>query len=60
MEFRKHLINKDENVRAALTKLNSLGSDAILFVIDEAEKLVGSLTDGDIRRGFIKGLDFNN
>jgi len=60
MEFRKHLIGKEENVRAALTKLNSLGSDAILFVIDDREKLVGSLTDGDIRRGFIKGLDFNN
>lgn len=60
MEFRKHLINQAENVRAALTKLNSLGVDAILFVIDENEKLIGSLTDGDIRRGFIKGLDFNS
>lgn len=60
MEFRKHLIGRAENVRAALTKLNSLGIDAILFVVDESEKLIGSLTDGDIRRGFIKGLDFNS
>jgi len=60
MEFKKHLIGREENVRAALTKLNNLGSDAILFVIDEGERLMGSLTDGDVRRGFIKGLDFDS
>lgn len=60
MEFRQHLINRNENIRTALTKLNTLGSDAILFVVDEQERLVGSLTDGDVRRGFIKELDFNS
>jgi dTDP-glucose pyrophosphorylase len=60
MEFKNHLISQKENVRAALTKLNNLGLDAILFVTDENDKLLGSLTDGDVRRGFIKGLDFNS
>jgi dTDP-glucose pyrophosphorylase len=60
MEFKKHLIGKEENVKAALTKLNSLGLDAILFVVDNENRLIGSLTDGDVRRGFIKGLDFNS
>ena len=27
------------------------------FVLDDNEKLIGTLTDGDIRRGFINGLD---
>jgi len=31
-----------------------------LFVVDERNKLLGSLTDGDLRRGFIKGLGFEN
>ncbi|ULT40845.1 hypothetical protein KRR40_39960 [Niabella defluvii] len=37
-----------------------LGADAILFIVDENNKLVGSLTDGDLRRGFIKGLGFED
>src|SRR5690606_37400193 len=52
--------NKAETVREALIKLDKLGSDAILFVVDDLNKLLGSLTDGDLRRGFIKGLGFEN
>lgn len=40
----------------ALIQLDSLAKDAILFVVDEDDKLIGSLTDGDVRRGLIKGL----
>lgn len=54
----KHIINQDQSVRDALIKLDFLASDAILFVIDDNNKLLGSLTDGDLRRGFIKGLGF--
>jgi len=60
MDFRKHLIQKDENVKEALSKLNMLALDAILFVVDNEGHLIGSLTDGDIRRGFIKGLTFES
>lgn len=56
----RHTILQSRSVREALIKLDSLGSDAILFVVDADNKLLGSLTDGDLRRGFIKGLDFNN
>ena len=56
----KHIINQDQSVRDALIKLDFLASDAILFVTDENEKLIGSLTDGDLRRGFIKGLGFED
>jgi len=54
----KHTIDKDETVRSALIKLDGLASDAILFVVDLKNKLIGSLTDGDLRRGFIKGFNF--
>ncbi|NLR61853.1 NTP transferase domain-containing protein [Chitinophaga polysaccharea] len=59
MDFRKHLILQHENVKEALNKLNTLAMDAILFVVDEKDILIGSLTDGDIRRGFIKGYTFD-
>lgn len=38
--------------------LDALAADAILFLVDDNQKLIGSLTDGDLRRGFIQGLDF--
>lgn len=60
MNNTKHIIYKESTVREALIKLDKLGSDAILFVTDDLNKLTGSLTDGDLRRGFIKGLGFDN
>ncbi|MFU1858160.1 nucleotidyltransferase family protein [Sphingobacterium sp. NGMCC 1.201703] len=55
-----HKILQSASIREALIKLDRLASDAILFVIDEEGKLLGSLTDGDLRRGFIKGLGFDD
>jgi len=40
-------------------QLDALAADAILFLVDADNSLIGSLTDGDLRRGFIKGLDFD-
>lgn len=59
-QFSKHLIDKDSDIRSALKKLNDLPNDNILFVVDKQNRLIGSLTDGDLRRGFIKGLGFEN
>lgn len=56
----KHIIYQKQSVREALISLDQLASDAILFVASEDLKLVGSLTDGDLRRGFIKGLGFED
>lgn len=58
--FQEHLIFKTDNVRKALTSLDKLSLDAILFVVDAKNTLLGSLTDGDLRRGFIKGLGFED
>lgn len=54
-EFSKHLVPHHSKAIEALNALNNLGADAILFVVDECQKLIGSLTDGDIRRGLLKG-----
>lgn len=58
-DFKKHIIHKDENIRTALIQLDKLAADAVLFVTDN-DKLIGALTDGDLRRGFIKGLGFED
>lgn len=57
---KKHILYSYETVRDALIKLNDLKKNTILIVVDEQEKLIGSLTDGDLRRGFIKGLTFDH
>jgi dTDP-glucose pyrophosphorylase len=51
----KHLINIESSIKDALTKLDYLASDAILFVVNNENILLGSITDGDIRRGMING-----
>ena len=56
----KHLFNENLKVRDALISLDQLASDAILFVTNNEDMLSGSLTDGDLRRGFIKGLGFED
>ncbi|WP_373519499.1 nucleotidyltransferase family protein [Pricia sp.] len=58
--FRDHIILSESTVKQALVKLNDLASDAILFVADKEDVLLGSLTDGDIRRGLIKGISIEN
>jgi dTDP-glucose pyrophosphorylase len=54
-----HLITSGSNIKEALAQLNLLAEDAILFVVDERNKLIGSLTDGDVRRGLIKGVSID-
>ena len=54
--YKDHLILSGTEIKQALLQLNDLAHDAILFVVDEDDKLIGSLTDGDIRRGFISGI----
>lgn len=58
--FREHLIKKGSVIREALIELDKLASDAILFVVDDEDVLVGSLTDGDVRRALIRGVKIDN
>jgi len=54
------LIIIGSNVKQALEQLNKLAPDSILFVVDQNEKLIGSLTDGDVRRGILNGFTVVN
>jgi len=54
--FREHLILRGSSLKQALKQLDVLALDAIVFVVDDDNTLIGSLTDGDIRRGILKGV----
>lgn len=56
IHYTEHLITSNTPIRQALEKLNILASDAIVFVVDQDGRLQGSLTDGDVRRGLLKGV----
>ena len=46
-----------KSVKDAMKVLNSSGLQ-ILLAVNNQNKLVGTLTDGDIRRGLLKGLSY--
>jgi dTDP-glucose pyrophosphorylase len=60
IHYSKHLIPRESLIKVALAQLNELAADAILFVVDEQQRLLASLTDGDVRRGFLRGLTFDS
>lgn len=51
------LIDQNKTVQEALFVITAKGL-GMTVVVDEAGQMVGLLTDGDIRRGLEKGLDF--
>jgi len=59
-DYKKHLVRSRTLLKEGLFKLNELSGDAILFVVDEEGKLLGSLTDGDVRRGLLSGLSLDS
>lgn len=56
MEISKYLISEKCSVLECLQQINQLRTDMNLFVVNEKNKLLGSVTDGDIRRGILKGI----
>ncbi|MBD3795840.1 MAG: CBS domain-containing protein, partial [Epsilonproteobacteria bacterium] len=52
-------IKADITIREALQIIDG-GSIQIALVVDEDDKLLGTLTDGDIRRGLLNGLELNS
>jgi dTDP-glucose pyrophosphorylase len=52
----KHIIHYRETLATALKMLNDLGEDLTLFVVNDNQQLMGTLTDGDVRRGLLGGL----
>ena len=57
----KHFLSKDKTLLEALIQINSLAPDPlVLFVVDEENRMLGTLTDGDSRRALIAGASVND
>jgi dTDP-glucose pyrophosphorylase len=57
--WRQTLLHGDATIKGAINVLNVSGL-RIVLAVDENEKLLGTISDGDIRRGLLKGLQLEN
>ena len=53
------VVNKKKKIKEAIKILDSVNRNC-LIVVDDKKTLIGTLTDGDIRRGFLKNIPLNN
>ena len=59
-DFKKYIFLGTNSARQALQHINELAIPNIaLFIANENQQLLGSLTDGDIRRGLLKGYNID-
>ena len=56
LKLEKHIINELDSIKSILELLTDLGSNLTLFVVNVDKKLIGVITDGDIRRGLLKNV----
>ena len=56
-----HIIFEEKTLIEALRVINGFGvAPLVLFVINHENKMVGTLTDGDVRRALIRGVNIND
>jgi dTDP-glucose pyrophosphorylase/CBS domain-containing protein len=56
-DLNKYIIKEDSTLLMAMKAINENYKE-IVFVVDKNGILIGVITDGDIRRGLLKGLSF--
>ena len=54
--WRKAILPVDATMEQAINSLNSSGLQIVLIVTED-DRLIGTVTDGDIRRGLLRGLE---
>ena len=54
-DWREALIKPETSIRDAMQKIDDTALQ-IAVVVDENNRLLGTLTDGDIRRGMLKNI----
>jgi len=59
IDFSAHTILSSAPISEALEKLNIPFHLRTIFVLNESNQVIGTITDGDIRRGLLNKIDFN-
>ena len=57
-ELKRVLVSSDDTLLDSLSKMDQAAMQ-LLIVINDAGQIIGIITDGDIRRAILKGLDFD-
>ena len=57
--YKNILLNQNSTIKEALKIIND-GAMQIALVVDSDDKLLGTLTDGDIRRAFLNDFELND
>jgi dTDP-glucose pyrophosphorylase len=57
--WRKAILPAHSTIQQAIRNLDQVAIKIVL-VVNEADELEGTISDGDIRRGLLKGLDLNS
>ena len=60
IKIEEHLAFKDFTISDAASKLEKLKLNPVPFLVNENKEFVGSITDGDIRRALIKGVNIDS
>ncbi|MBT4540751.1 NAD-dependent epimerase/dehydratase family protein [Candidatus Woesearchaeota archaeon] len=58
MKIDQILVTNDTSIKETM-KIIDRGSIRTAIVVDESKRLIGVVTDGDIRRGILSGIDIN-
>ena len=57
--WRQAILPESSTIGQVISNLDQVAIKIVL-VVDKANKLIGTVSDGDIRRGLLKGLDLNS
>lgn len=60
IDYKKFILSDSSSIDKCIKKLNKNLEDnfsKLIIIINNYKKVVGTVTDGDIRRGFVKGYD---
>jgi dTDP-glucose pyrophosphorylase len=55
----KHILKSNISAKKAIIRLNNL-ENKFCLIVNEKDKFVGTLTDGDLRRGLLKNFSIND
>lgn len=59
--FENYIIKESASIKEAFVALNRIpGIEQTLFVVNDESRMVGTVTDGDIRRGIIAGASLDS
>jgi dTDP-glucose pyrophosphorylase len=58
-DWRKSLVSPDATLKETIRRIDE-GSLQIALVVDESQRLLGTVTDGDVRRGLLRGVSLDD